>query len=317
MQDFGALLRMEEELLNCKMPIRPDTSRSVKEYMLLEQDNKLVTNIKVPKLLADQSIAFSREANDTNGTLFVLFVLSLSHQSHVIHTETFLQKELRSEVVVFDNMAKDVIKDHWRKSSDKGWMERWTKVVQFNKEPFGFLRVAKLLDFHTVQWGHTSGGSESRFRKETIAAAIVEYCTIYKYRLALLSNANSAAAHIRSVLESVVSPMMATQKGRPPTTGDTLNGHKLTWPDDIDVDSVIASENQFDIKSENKRISVTNQKKQDIESIKKVVRAVQSCPAAWDPSKIDTDKPTKSRSLRPQLDLPLKSLVKVCLFAPP
>ncbi|KAG9308143.1 hypothetical protein JVU11DRAFT_12445 [Chiua virens] len=278
-QEFGSLLRMEEELLNANIPIRPDTSHSVKEYMLIEEDNKLITNIKVPKLLSNQAT----------------------------------QTELRSEIVVFDNFAKDVIKSKWKPVVDKGWMERWTKTVQFNKEPTGFLRISTLLDFHTMQWGSTSGGSESRFRKETIAAAIVEYCTVYRYRLALLSNSDSGSTHIRSLLESVVSPMMSKNRGRPSAPDDELQGNKLTWPDRIDINTSRALKTNFDIQAENKRMSITVQKRKDVDDIKKVIHAIQSCPSALDP--VDPDAMNKQRTIRSEIYPAVKTLAKFLSFS--
>ena len=122
--------------------------------------------------------------------------------------EMWERVQLWSEVILVDNIIKEVIKEDQKQSPIRGWMKRWTKTVLLKRDAYGFLRVTHLLDFHTLQWGNMSRGSELRFHKETICIAVVEYCTIYKYQLALLSDANRGAAHIHAVLESVISPML-------------------------------------------------------------------------------------------------------------
>ncbi|KAG8213177.1 hypothetical protein J3R82DRAFT_11596 [Butyriboletus roseoflavus] len=219
--------------------------------------------------------------------------------------------ELQSEVVIFDSICKDIIKTRWRQAINKNWMERWTKIILIDKEPYGFLCVTKLLNFHTLQWGNISGGSESQFCKETIAIAIIEYCTIYKYCLTLLS-LNSAATHFRALLESVVSVMLGKQKEWPPKADDIVPEHKLTWLDNINIDNTTAIQTVFGIKTENNHMAVTTQKKNNIDIIKKVVHAIEACSTVWDLSMVDLDKPAKLYPVYPQLKATLKHFIKMC-----
>ncbi|KAG6369375.1 hypothetical protein JVT61DRAFT_14982 [Boletus reticuloceps] len=289
--NFGALLRLEEDLTCVDMPKRPESAKIVKEFMLLEGEHK------VKPWKAGQPMRVERDADDSD--------------------DDFLKKELNLEALVMDEAIKVQLRSHWMDKSPTPWMDSWWRQIQIeiSKKPHSkdIFRTATLLNYHTGYWGPTSAPSEARARKETTSVAIAEFCTILNYRVPLLCNTQSSAAHIRTLLELSLSFAINGETAR-----QSKAGPLLTWPDGIVFDSKDASALSFDIVIENSRSLLNASLKRDQESIQKIINLVQSTPVAWpvvDEDKEDEETPTtsKSQAVRTNVATILENLVKVVL----
>ncbi|KAF8125065.1 hypothetical protein EV363DRAFT_1299322 [Boletus edulis] len=280
--NFAALVRMEEEMTHVDMPKRPESAKVVKEFMLLDGEHKVSKPWK-----PGQKIQVNREANDND--------------------DKHLKKRLNLEVFVVDEAIKNELRSRWIEKVPTDWLEQWWRQLNIPVIPGkDIYRTAKLLNFHTGYWGPTSASSESRSRKETISAAISEYCTILDYRVPLLSQEGSAAAFIRCALENASSFAVQVDKGRQGPTSKLL-----TWPDGIEFNAEAASALSFDIVDENTRSLRIASRLRDQDAIQKVINIVQSCPVAWEtPSVEEPATQTKSQPLRHEVAKILEDLVK-------
>ena len=186
----------------------------------------------------------------------------------------------------------------------------WSRQVKFNKSPVGNNCATKLLEFHTNPWSNTRLSSSSRERKDTIFATIAQFCTIFSYHPALLSDPSSAAVYLRCSLECVVSFSMADKKGCP-IDMDRSNMRLLTWSNGIKVDASGMAKVAFSSTEENMCTQGEDILKANMEAIKSIINAVQSCPVVWDleESVASTKKP---QSVCPEISLLLEDLIQVC-----
>ncbi|KAG6373932.1 hypothetical protein JVT61DRAFT_6089 [Boletus reticuloceps] len=221
--------------------------------------------------------------------------------------DAYLKKQLNLEAVVMDEAIKTELKTRWMDRVPTDWLESWWRQINIPAMPGkDMYRSANLLNYHTGYWGPMSASSESRARKETISAAISEYCTILDYRIPLLSQVDSPAAFIRYALENATSFAVNVEKGRQGPTSKLL-----TWPDSIEINAVAASSLSFDIVDENMRSLRIASRLRDQESIQKVINAVQSCPAAWvAQSDEEPSSQTKAQPVGPEVANILENLVK-------
>ncbi|KAF8122102.1 hypothetical protein EV363DRAFT_1183630 [Boletus edulis] len=281
--NFGTLMRMEEQMTHIEMPKRPESAKVVKEYMLLEGEHKVSKPWK-----PGQQMVVARLENDSD--------------------ESYLKKQLNLEAAVMDEAIKSAIKAQWEHRIPTVWLEPWYRQMNIPVMPGKDLyRTAKLLNYHTGYWGPTTASSESRARRETISAAIAEYCTIFDYRVPLLSQDGSAAAFIRFALELALSFTVDEEKGR---QGPVCKW--LTWPDSIEIDVEAASALSFDIVDENTRSLRIATRLRDQHSIQTVIDAVQSCSFAW-PIPSNDDEPStqsKSQPVKPDVASILENLVQ-------
>ncbi|KAF8125067.1 hypothetical protein EV363DRAFT_1105774, partial [Boletus edulis] len=287
--NFGALLRLEEDLTAIDMPKRPESAKVVKELMLLEGEHKASKPWK-----AGQPMKVERAADDSD--------------------DDFLKKELNLEALVMDEAIKIQLRSHWMDKSPTPWLDSWWRQIKIdipkklhNKDIY---RTATLLNYHTGYWGPTSAPSEARARKETTSVAIAEFCTILNYRVPLLCNTQSSAAHIRTLLELSLSFAINGETARQGKAGLIF-----TWPDGIVFDSKDAFELSFDVDTENSRSLLNASRKRDQESIQKIINLVQSTPVAWpvvDENDEDEETPTtsKSQAVRANVATILENLVK-------
>ncbi|KAF8120880.1 hypothetical protein EV363DRAFT_1187669 [Boletus edulis] len=251
---FGALLRMEECLGNVDMPPRPDVLPTLREHMLLDGPKKVDSPWKSPEPMVV-------ERDKAEGADIVV------------------RKELNMEVHVVDDYIKNRVSAKWTQQNEVVWLSRWYRTTPIEPIPKEIYRTLPLIAYHTHSFGKTKEKSEARWRKETIIAAIYEYCAIQRYRVPLLAADNSPAAFLRVITESLLTCVLNEGKGS--VLPD--RSRAITWPDAIAFDRTRASQPgvAFNISGENERSATILTKRLHTEWVQKVVRSVESCPVSW------------------------------------
>ncbi|KAF8119279.1 hypothetical protein EV363DRAFT_1200505 [Boletus edulis] len=279
---FGALLRMDQQMGEINMPPRPEFLPTLREYMLLDGPHKVETPWKSP-----DPIQIERDPKDTEDSVVL--------------------KEYNLEVHVVDDFVKNRVSSSWAQQHEVPWLSRWYRTTQIQPISKEIYRTLPLIAYHTHSFGKTKEKSEARWRKETIIAAIYEYCAIQRYRVPLLTAKDSAAAFIRHVLDSLLTFTLNEGKGALSQDGSRT----LTWPDAIifDAKKVSLSEGLFDICDENARSSKIITQSLHSEWIQKVVRAVEACPAAWPVVAGESLTPGKSRAVSKRIAVVLDELI--------
>ncbi|KAG6370408.1 hypothetical protein JVT61DRAFT_12129 [Boletus reticuloceps] len=97
--NFAALVRMEEEMTHVDMPKRPESAKIVKEFMLLEGEHK-VSKLWKP----GQKIQVDRDAN--------------------VGDDVYLKKQLNLEVIVMDEAIKSELKARWMEKVPSNWLQQ-------------------------------------------------------------------------------------------------------------------------------------------------------------------------------------------------
>ncbi|KAF8121159.1 hypothetical protein EV363DRAFT_1187245 [Boletus edulis] len=251
---FGALLRMEECIGNVAMPPRPEFLPTLREHMLLDGPKKVDSPWKSPEPMVVE------RGKDEGADIVV-------------------RKELNMEVHVVDEYIKNRVSAKWTQQNDVLWLSRWYRTTPIEPIPKEVYRTLPLIAYHTHSFGKTKEKSEARWRKETIIAAIFEYCAIQRYRVPLLTADNSPASFLRVITESLLTCALNDGKGIVLPDGSRV----ITWPDAIAFDRERASRPKtvFNISRENERSTTILTKRLHTEWIQKVVRSVESCPVAW------------------------------------
>ncbi|KAG9310708.1 hypothetical protein JVU11DRAFT_9304 [Chiua virens] len=300
LSNFPALLRMEEELDEADMPLRPDSAKQIKDCMLMEGESKPAHR----RGKAVQTRASGQSSQPHDG-----------ERRDVSENPTL--HEIVKEVTFVDNLLKSVIKEVTKDGSapehkSAAWGKSWSRKIKLPPAPSNPLaRTVTMINSHTAPWGATSGNSESRIRKETICSAIAELCITTEYRIPLLMNPNSACAFTRANLEIALSMHTDTHKARHIKAANEplLERFVIHWPDEIEIDTMKAQASTFDSVEENKRSVRIYSRKKDYDSIKRVIAALHSCPFAWSTATDSSLSLSKSRSVHPDIEIPLREIV--------
>lgn len=234
-----------------------------------------------------------------------------------------VRKELYMEVMIIDDKIKSILKGKNTYGNSKDWMSPWHRLVHITGLPKVFSRSLPYLNFHTRPWGNTSNSSESRIRKETISSAIVEYSSVMLYRPKLLQMKDSSAGWIRASIDSFLATGTMEGKGRPLPGGQeetTPLIRTISWPDGLeyDHDTVLKFSNSpFNILTETFRLERRLARERDTLSIQKIIKALQSCPPAWDVSPgqdLNTISSSNGRALRPEIREKANELIQVSII---
>ncbi|KAG9319010.1 hypothetical protein JVU11DRAFT_1130 [Chiua virens] len=296
-RNFPALLRMKDELSKINMPLRPDSAKHVKEFMLLEGETKITTRRKGG---AQSKSMTAQQLESSNAP-----------QPELV--------EINKEIGVVDDALKAAIKQVFRDGIPDQraveWGKRWSCKIHVQPPSASpMYRTLTILNYHTATWGSPSGNSEARSRRETICSTIIEFCIINDYQRQLLHEAHSASAFMRSALEITLSMHTNPSKSRGIVDNDEDDDlcYIIHWPDGIDVDTMKLKDVVFDSVEENRRNIRIATRKKDYDSIKKVINVLQLCPPAWPlGSESRKDTPSKSHAVHAELDAPLREIVKI------
>lgn len=184
--------------------------------------------------------------------------------------------------------------------SNVQWTEPWARSLDFDFDGKRHERTSLLhrsipyLAYHTVEWPTVLSNSEARLRRETVAAAIHEFCVVFAYRPAVLSDADGGAAAVRATLERVVARVLIEGKGVRAPKGDKVR-RLLAWPDDVQYDSLRASvvNDRFDFErrrdKRDRRVKIAAQQK----SVNVVVNAIKNCDVVLDARKFGSGSTKK------------------------
>lgn len=303
-----ALLRLEQDLVECTLPERPLTAKAVKEYMFID------TKVNVKLWKPGKIFAITKEDGDTEGEFLLNTPSPISYWSV---EDVLLRKELNMEVMVMDEKVKAITRGKSLLRNTKDWMVPWRRTVHITGLPKAFSRALPFLNYHTSQWGKSTDPSESRSRKETICSALAEYTTVMKYRHDLFKKDDSASAWIRAYIDTNLVTVVAKGKGRPYSSAEGQEDavYTLTWPDGIDYDHAKIPEiSPFNIVVETSLIERKLSRERDTDSIQKIIRAIQMCPPAWNvvPGEDLNDvSAPRGRMIRPEILQKAKELITV------
>lgn len=212
------------------------------------------------------------------------------------------------EIHVVDDFIKNRITAKWTEPTQVPWLSRWhrsTPIGQpIDKEIY---RTLPLIAYHTDSFGKTKEKSEARWRKETIIAAVYEYCAIQRYRVPLLLQDNSAASVLRVLTESLLTIALNEERGVQLPNGIRV----LTWPDGIIFDREKASNLAFKITTENDLSTKVTTKHLHTEWVQKIIHSVESCPVAWPIVAGETLSAGKPRAVSNDIAVLLEGLIQV------
>jgi hypothetical protein len=214
------------------------------------------------------------------------------------------------EVLVVEESVKATMKGRTIDVNKKPFMEPWYREAPLSNVPKGFARTVPLLNFHTVPWGKSTDGSESRARKETIASAICEFCAIVEYRVEMLRKPGSASGWLRLYIENLLAFSLVPGKGRPMSGSEESGDRTITWPDMIEFDVSSLKECVFDIDTENERSLRVVSRQKDFEWMENLMKTLHQCPFAH-PVVMNEDGPRKTRALHPDVREATERLLEV------
>ncbi|KAF8415176.1 hypothetical protein L210DRAFT_3657837 [Boletus edulis BED1] len=326
LNEYAAMLRLEQELQELGVPLRPTTAKNLGAmFSTTSAKNKVRQKVTAVEddggeYIAVTDVEEERQMEEEGSQLH-----AGSHRERVMKREDSkpstkaelgpLEAEVHEAAAIIYT-ARSVSKST---TAVLPILNSWSRSSKISSDiTDNAFRGQNLLAFHTFEWAVGTGPSKARNCRALAQLSILEHSIIQSYRPYLLNVPGSAAAYLRDAIFNCCRKLLVTTTISGGLRQSTLTPQSPTplisasfWPDEISVDTVVLERPSFDISQEfvNRRKSV--QRSQQTIAVQKVVTLLENMTACWDVRFVQPARDYEGKpGLQPSIQDALEKLVE-------